>query len=542
MRIGRLMIAIVVVILIAAAISIFGQPKSYKVFVGNSSEHLVNKGRSYIFEKHMPDSALTCFSIVTNRFNPDMKQDEQAVIVEAYNRLWYLYFFVYFNYSEASNCLNKAAEISDGAGLSRERVDMNYGCMYMLLNEQSPDSTLSMLAADYLRKSFAEADAVDNEDVRQYAMANLLSLKVSESRIGDLTHEWESLSVNTLDRDSFIFTFNNIVYTLLNKIDNSQYDQALALLDSSLDRFDYSGDNIRCKYLLLLIKAKIFFLMQQYDACITTMHDLERLAMENDLTDSRLEIYRLLSDYLAHAGDSTSAYEYKIKHLVLKDSILNYHQLTNINELRFLGEIKDMQVELTKARYREKMSLYGMAGATLIIILSALFLVVLYNRNRRLNESNRSLYRKNEELLRQEISQSKPTDSVDIVKYSGSNIADEHKVEILNRTKKILRTSEEVYADDFCIARLATMVDVKEKVLSQVINELWGGNFVSLINHYRINEACRRITDINNFGNFTIESIGNSVGFKSRSAFIAAFKKQTGLTPSEYKRQANDIV
>ncbi|MGM9859935.1 MAG: helix-turn-helix domain-containing protein, partial [Muribaculaceae bacterium] len=206
------------------------------------------------------------------------------------------------------------------------------------------------------------------------------------------------------------------------------------------------------------------------------------------------------------------------------------------------GEIKDMQVELTKARYRERMSLYGMAGATLIIILSALFLVILYNHNRRLNESNRSLYRKNEELLRQEISQAKPTDSVDIVKYSGSNIADEYKVEILNRTKELLRSSEEVYADDFCIARLATMVDVKEKVLSQVINELWGGNFVSLINHYRINEACRRITDINNFGNFTIESIGNSVGFKSRSAFIAAFKKQTGLTPSEYKKQANDIV
>jgi AraC-like DNA-binding protein len=40
------------------------------------------------------------------------------------------------------------------------------------------------------------------------------------------------------------------------------------------------------------------------------------------------------------------------------------------------------------------------------------------------------------------------------------------------------------------------------------------------------------------FGNMTIEGVATSVGFKSRTAFINAFKREVGLTPSEYLRMA----
>jgi AraC-like DNA-binding protein len=35
-------------------------------------------------------------------------------------------------------------------------------------------------------------------------------------------------------------------------------------------------------------------------------------------------------------------------------------------------------------------------------------------------------------------------------------------------------------------------------------------------------------------------AISQSVGFKSRSAFVTAFKRFTGLTPSEYLRVAKE--
>ncbi|MGN0211237.1 MAG: helix-turn-helix domain-containing protein [Muribaculaceae bacterium] len=541
MKYSKIFIIILFVALLAVAFSIFGQSKSYEVFVGSNSADLIDKGRHYLFERQMPDSALTCFSIVANRYNPAMSPKDQAMVVEAYNRMWYLYFFVYFNYTDASVCLNKAAEISDGAGLNRERVDLNYGCMYMMLNEQSPDTALSRLAADYMVKAFTEANEVDNEDVRQYAMANLLSLKSTDSIVGDISAEWEEFNHQTQDKGSFIFVFNTLIYNLLSDIDAQRYDAALDSLDAALSTYHYSGDEIRCKYELMRLKAKVYYLMGDLSQCLATMHELERLTMQDGLTDYRLEVYRLLADYLKVAGREAESYDYKVKNLVLKDSILNYRQLTNINELRFLGEIKDMQVELTRARYRQKITTYGLVGTVFVVLLSVVFVIILYNRNRKLNESNRSLYMKNEELLRREATDMQADDSGDkvgVAKYSGSTIDVDSKERIYEQVKALLRTSEELYSDEFCIALLATLVDVKEKILSQVINELWGGNFSSLVNYYRINEACRRIHNEELYGNYTIEAIGNSVGFKSRSTFIAAFKKQTGLTPSEYKKQA----
>jgi AraC-like DNA-binding protein len=77
--------------------------------------------------------------------------------------------------------------------------------------------------------------------------------------------------------------------------------------------------------------------------------------------------------------------------------------------------------------------------------------------------------------------------------------------------------------------------------VSQVINEQMGKNFNALLNEYRIQEACRRFNDIANYGNYTIEAIGNSVGYNSRSTFITQFKSVTGLTPSEFQKMAKEI-
>ena len=39
-------------------------------------------------------------------------------------------------------------------------------------------------------------------------------------------------------------------------------------------------------------------------------------------------------------------------------------------------------------------------------------------------------------------------------------------------------------------------------------------------------------------GSITIEAIASASGFKSRTAFINAFKRETGLKPSEFLRMS----
>jgi AraC-like DNA-binding protein len=48
------------------------------------------------------------------------------------------------------------------------------------------------------------------------------------------------------------------------------------------------------------------------------------------------------------------------------------------------------------------------------------------------------------------------------------------------------------------------------------------------------------MNDIENYGNYTIEAISASLGFKSRTTFVNSFKRETGLTPSEFQLLARD--
>lgn len=60
------------------------------------------------------------------------------------------------------------------------------------------------------------------------------------------------------------------------------------------------------------------------------------------------------------------------------------------------------------------------------------------------------------------------------------------------------------------------------------------------INEYRIREACRRLLDDENYGNITFSAIGESVGFSSQVSFNRTFKKVTGITPSLYRKMAEE--
>lgn len=98
--------------------------------------------------------------------------------------------------------------------------------------------------------------------------------------------------------------------------------------------------------------------------------------------------------------------------------------------------------------------------------------------------------------------------------------------------KKI--NEDKIYKDqDLTIYKLAKEINTNSKYLSTIINKEFGKNFVNFINEYRITEAKQNLKS-EKFKNYTIEALGQHVGFKSKSSFNIAFKKYTGKTPTEY--------
>jgi AraC-like DNA-binding protein len=88
---------------------------------------------------------------------------------------------------------------------------------------------------------------------------------------------------------------------------------------------------------------------------------------------------------------------------------------------------------------------------------------------------------------------------------------------------------------DLSLEQLAGGIGQKPRLLSVVINETLGQNFFDFINHYRIDEAKRLLTDPVD-RKITVSEVLYQVGFNSKSSFNTLFKKYTGLTPTEFRR------
>ena len=85
---------------------------------------------------------------------------------------------------------------------------------------------------------------------------------------------------------------------------------------------------------------------------------------------------------------------------------------------------------------------------------------------------------------------------------------------------------------NFSLPDLADQMKVSVHQLSQVINDGLGKSFFEMTAEYRIEEAKILLKEK---ANIKVEEIAEEVGYNSKSSFNTAFKKLTGMTPSEWR-------
>ncbi|WP_350287220.1 helix-turn-helix domain-containing protein [uncultured Croceitalea sp.] len=100
----------------------------------------------------------------------------------------------------------------------------------------------------------------------------------------------------------------------------------------------------------------------------------------------------------------------------------------------------------------------------------------------------------------------------------------------------LFMTEEKPFLDgNISLISLASSLGVNPKALSFVINEHIDKNFNNYINDWRIKEVKKRLND-KQYDQFKMLTIAFDCGFNSKSTFNLAFKKATGLSPSEYRK------
>ncbi len=120
-------------------------------------------------------------------------------------------------------------------------------------------------------------------------------------------------------------------------------------------------------------------------------------------------------------------------------------------------------------------------------------------------------------------------------KYKASPLGSDKACEYAARLEQAMK-KDKLYLDaELSLTKLAAAMSIPSKQLSQVINEHLRMNFNDFVNHCRIEEAKRLLLEPG-MKDIKLLRIAFESGFNSKSVFNVAFKKNTGLSPSEFRR------
>ena len=116
---------------------------------------------------------------------------------------------------------------------------------------------------------------------------------------------------------------------------------------------------------------------------------------------------------------------------------------------------------------------------------------------------------------------------LEMLPMKGANPDENHAI------KTIVHYCSQNFTKDISLATLEEDLHLSKYYISHLFGEKLGIRFNDYVNSLRVSEACRllRASDMN------ITEISGAAGFGTLRTFNRAFIKQTGMSPSEYKKE-----
>lgn len=300
-------------------------------------------------------------------------------------------------------------------------------------------------------------------------------------------------------------------------------------------------------------------MMKNYNAAIATLDSALHITYLYDINDVRVGLLAALTSVNRLNGQEKEAEETNSHYLALKDSVMNSRYLLNFEQISFNAERNKLQQDLGRAESQRTFQFWMLLLCGVIIVTILFSLYLIKRKNSELKRRSEKLYFQLQQSLTDEDwrpANSTETEKIPVedksiedngiepesevsTKYQGSKLDEEVKQKLAERIKEAARNGS-FFNSDFTLSKLAEIIDSHPKYISQIINELFGCNFSTYVNQIRIREAMVRLSNNGDYAFYSIEGIAESVGFKSRSGFSFWFKKFSGLSPSEYRKLAQE--
>lgn len=372
-------------------------------------------------------------------------------------------------------------------------------------------------------------------------------------------------------------------------LEKKEYDKSLKTYAEALEvQQKYTMDISLCSIYLGI--GDNYRLLGKEDRALKNYEAAIDIALKTGSTEKLKDVYGNIADLKYDKGDFKEAFEYLNKSYALKDSLSSMEVKEKIAsiEAKYETEKKDNKIKHLSFIEQAKQEKINLQRRRLIILVALIFislimLLVLFYQNRKIKLVYKKLVIKNLELMQKEKDRSEESsqalsqlavnlaqgsnllipaedngfdhadeDETDEMtgiatpvsqedeekpKYQKSLLTQEQKKDLLSRILDAIENRKLYLDKELSIEWLSEDLGIYRKYISQVINELLGKNFTQLINEYRVREA-RNLLVSDEYQKYTLEAIGQAVGFHSKSSFNTAFKKFTGITPSFFRETA----
>lgn len=505
------------------------------------SATLIKIGQKYMNVKHLPDSALLCYSIIANRYNENLEGEELKCTIRANCWIGNIYVDYYVNYTEGYKYLLKAQDLAEKHHYDDFLpVILNIlGNFYWLQEGLRPGDQCYKEALACHKKSFWKTLEIKKYDEIPADLINLIYIAFVKGELMQITKEREAYRHLPIPDTSELKFAAQAMYEGVELFSGGHMERALETFRHALDKDKTTSPHNT-------LSLQVMFDMYIYKTLLCMGRDNDALSIlqqgrdvvQNNLPNQISGIYKEFAEYYRRQHNQAMADRYELLWRRSVDSIAQACGANSLNTVRFLHEIDKMNEEVKVLTYKEhtKERILWMVAAFALIAL--LLLVLLYISRRRIREGYRRLYQQNVELLaadevRRQTMEAEPAP---VAKYSHNQMDEDVMDELWLQIKRVMETSEEIYHDPFGVDQLADLLGAKRNYVSQTINTKTGEAFPALLNEYRIREACRRMNDLENYGNYSVEGIAQSVGYNSRSHFAKLFKAATGVPPSAYMK------
>jgi AraC-like DNA-binding protein len=259
------------------------------------------------------------------------------------------------------------------------------------------------------------------------------------------------------------------------------------------------------------------------------------IARQMNINKIALGVYKSKILLYEAQGNFREALENERLHRQLSDSIFNTEKSQQIAEAQTKYETKKKEHTIELLQKDKKISTLWRSILIVGIIVLTIFFLFLYLWQK-------SRYKKNSQLLNLQVDllTSKNQELANKYKNKSLNLAE---AEVESSNDKLLKkaiTLVEVNLSDslFGVEKMAREMGMSRASLHRKLKGITGFAPSEFIRNIRLKRAANLLRNDAD----SVAQIGFAVGFEDQSYFSKSFKKQFGVTPSEYVSKADSLV